>query len=115
MVTFKEQMSLDATTFANVDEFGELATYTAPDGTVTNNVLVVVAKQSFVQDYPEHYSGLGASIAIDRRSLSDVVPHAKITLASGEVFTVQMLFAIDDVFITVNAVTDMRISPAGMR
>mgnify|MGYP000929389423 CR=1 FL=1 len=114
MVTFKEQMSLDATTFANVDEFGELATYTAPDGTVTNNVLVVVAKQSFVQDY-DNYSGLGASIAIDRRSLPDVVPHAKITLVSGEVFTVQMLFAIDDVFITVQAIADMRISPQGMR
>jgi len=114
MVTFKEQMSLDATTFANVDEFGELATYTAPDGTVTNNVLVVVARQSFVQDY-DNYSGLGASISIDRRSLASVVPHGKIGLATGEVFTIQLVFAIDDVFITAQALADMRISPQGMR
>lgn len=114
MVTFKEQMILDAATFANTDEFGELATYTAPDGTVTNNVLVVVAKQNFVQDY-DNYSGLGSSIAIDRTTLANVVPHAKITLTSGEVFTIQQLYAIDDVFIMVTAITDMRISPQGMR
>ena len=114
MVTFKEQMILDRTTFANVNEFGELASYTASDGTVTNNVLVVVARQSFVQEY-DNYAGLGGSIAIDRTTLTSVVPHAKITLTTGEVFTVQQLYAIDDVFITVTAITDMRISPQGMR
>lgn len=115
MVTFKEQMILDRTTFANTDEFGELASYTAPDGTVTNNVLVVVARQSFVQEYDNNYAGLGGSIAIDRTTLSSVVPHAKITLTTGEVYTIQMLYAIDDVFITVTAFTDGRISPNGMR
>jgi hypothetical protein len=114
MVTFKQQMALDATTFANIDEFGELASYTAPDGTITNNVLVVVARQSFVQEY-DNYSGLGASIAIDRRSLDNVLPHGKITLATGEIFTVQQIFAIDDVFITAQSITDTRISPQGMR
>jgi hypothetical protein len=114
MVTFKQQMSLDAKTFANVDEFGELATYMAPNGTITNNVLVVIARQTFVQEFDNVTAGLGASIAIEKGTITKVEPHGRITVGS-EVFTVQMIYAIDDVFITVNAISDARISPQGMR
>lgn len=114
MVTFKDQMALDATTFANTDEFGELATYTAPDGTVTSNVLVVVAKQSFVQEY-DNYAGLGASLAVARNTITNVEIHGKLTAADGTIFVIQQLFGIDDDFIMVSAVADVRISPAGMR
>lgn len=114
MVTFKQQMALDVATFARTDEFGELMSYTSPAGVITNNVLVVAAKQNFVQEY-DNYAGLGASLAVARNTINNVEIHGKLTSVDGSVFVVQQLYGIDDDFIMVSAVADVRISPAGMR
>lgn len=115
MVTLKEQMALDSVTvFANSDDFGESCTYLSPTGVTTNNVMAVVAKQSFVNEF-NNYAGLSGTIAIARSTLSNVAIHGKFTLASGEVFTVEQIISIDDDFVTVSALADARISPQGMR
>lgn len=107
-------MTLDIGVFTNNDEFGELMTYTSPAGVVTTNVQVVANKQSFIQEY-DNYAGLGASLAVSRNTITTVEVHGKLTATDGTIFVIQQLFGIDDDFIMVSAVADVRISPAGMR
>lgn len=114
-MSFKTQTAKDMRkVFTNVNEFGELAVYTAPNGTVTNDVSCTVAMNAFPQEFSD-YSGLGAIIVIDRTSLAMVHTHGELTLTSGDVFKVQMIINKDSDSFTVTAIADIRISPQGMR
>ncbi len=114
MTTFKQALSADfAAVFANPDEFGELGSYTSPAGAVTSNVLVVPAVQGFVNEMT-NTAGLGGTIVISRASVSNPAIHGKITIAAG-VFVITQIISIDDDTVTVAAMADNRISPAGMR
>lgn len=114
MSDFKTIMMQDIATFASDDEFGELATYTSPQGVVTHNVGVVIALQNFVNEF-DNYAGFGASIAISKSNLDQVEPHGKLATADGNVYTINQIYSEDDAFVNVSAATDLRISPQGMR
>lgn len=114
-MTFKTQTAKDMkNVFCNTDEFGELAVYTAPNGTVTIDVRCTVAMNAFPQEFGD-YSGVGAVITIDRTSLPIAHVHGELTLVNGDVFKVQMVINKDSDAITVTAIADIRISPQGMR
>jgi hypothetical protein len=114
MTTFKQALAADfAAVFANPDENGELAVYTSPAGVQTADVPVVAAVQSFINEMA-NTAGLGGTIVIGRAKVSAPAIHGKITIAAG-VFVITQIVSIDDDTVTVAAMADMRISPAGMR
>jgi hypothetical protein len=114
MTTFKAQLAADITgVFMNTLEFGELATYTSPAGVNTSNVPVCAAVQGFVNEMA-NTAGLGGTIVISRAKVSAPAIHGKITIAAG-VFVITQIISIDDDTVTVAAMADVRISPAGMR
>jgi len=114
MTTFKEALTEDfAAVFANPDEFGELAVYTSPAGVQTADVPVVAAAQGFINEMA-NTAGLGGTIVISRAKVSAPAIHGKITVAAG-VFVITQIISIDDDTVTVSAMADTRISPAGMR
>lgn len=114
MTTFKQQMALDTDIFVNTDEFAELMVYTSPAGVVTNNVKIVTAEQTFVQEY-DNYAGLGATLSLAKSTLANPEIHGTLTATDGKVYVIQDIFALDDNFVTISAVADKRISPNGMR
>lgn len=114
MTTFKQALTADfAAVFANTSEFGELAVYTSPAGVQTANVPVVAAAQGFINEMA-NTAGLGGTIVISRALVSAPAIHGKITIAAG-VFVITQIISIDDDTVTVAAMADNRISPAGMR
>ena len=114
MTTFKQALAADFTaTFANPAEFGELAVYTSPAGVTTSSVPVVAAVQGFVNEMT-NTAGLGGTIVISRAKVSAPAIHGKITIAAG-VFVINQILSSDDDTVTVAAMADTRISPAGMR
>ena len=113
-MTLKTQMAADiADVFMNTDEFAETASYVSPAGATTSGIKVVVALQSFVQEYT-NTAGMGATIVIPRASVSSVEIHGKIVITAGT-FIIQQIINKDDDTFTVVALGDTRISPAGMR
>lgn len=114
MTTFKQALTEDfAAVFANPDEFGELAVYTSPAGVQTADVPVVAAAQGFINEMA-NTAGLGGTIVISRAAVLAPAIHGKITIAAG-VFVITQIISIDDDTVTVSAMADTRISPAGMR
>lgn len=107
-------MALDTNVFVNNDEFSVLMVYTSPAGVVTNDVRVVPAQQTFIQEYDD-YSGLGSTLSIARSDINNIEIHGKLVDTAGTIYVIQQLFGIDDDFVNVSAVSDMRISPQGMR
>lgn len=113
-MTLKAQMAADiGGVFMNFDDFAELAVYTPPTGAAVSNVPVVAAVQGFVNEMA-NTAGLGGTIVISRALVSAPAIHGKITIAAG-VFVITQIISIDDDTVTVAAMADTRISPAGMR
>jgi Gpi18-like mannosyltransferase len=69
--------------------------------------------QGFINEMA-NTAGLGGTIVISRALVSAPAIHGKITIAAG-VFVITQIISIDDDTVTVAAMADMRISPAGMR
>jgi len=114
MTTFKQALAADvASVFMNASEFGELAVYLSPAGVSTANVGVVVALQSFIQEFT-NIAGMGATIVISRANLSSVEIHGKITVTDGT-FIIQQIISKDADTFTCSCLGDARISPSGMR
>jgi len=114
MTTFKAALASDISdVFMNTLEFGELGSYTSPAGDVTASVPVVAAVQGFINEMA-NTAGLGGTIVISRAKVSAPAIHGKITIAAG-VFVITQIISIDDDTVTVAAMADTRISPAGMR